>query len=84
MISGKGMTQYVFGQVQVYAVDHHGQPAGLDTVVHELAHWLGCCRGPGTDGAHWLDCEPAAEMMCSKGIATDLFSDRELRAMGLR
>lgn len=69
------------------------------TAVHEIAHALGCCKGPGTDEQHWIEpCDKAQEVMCATiALGTSdgrwpapghaqasRFSERELRQLGLR
>lgn len=57
-----------------------GKEDPIAVVLHELGHVLGCCSGPETDGQHWTVCRD--ELMCPEG-RTAMFSDRELRQMGL-
>lgn len=53
-------------------------------VMHEIGHVLGCCRGPGTAGSHFIGCPPRQgdELMCPRSL-TMTFSERELAQMGL-
>jgi hypothetical protein len=54
-----------------------------NVVLHELAHALGCCRGPGSVDGHWVPCRQ--QIMCASGLgtATRTFNDAELAEMGL-
>ena len=50
--------------------------------IHELGHALGCCHGEGTSRGHFITGEPGimSDPRCAGCL---LFSDRELREMGI-
>lgn len=52
------------------------------TLLHELAHTLGCCSGRGTSGGHFVgpNCQ---RILCSPHGTARTFSEDELRQMGL-
>jgi hypothetical protein len=52
------------------------------SLLHELAHALGCCTGPGTSGGHFVG--PSCQrILCSPHGNAPTFSDEELRQIGL-
>lgn len=52
------------------------------TLLHELAHALGCCAGPGTSGSHFVG-PNCTRILCSPHGSGRTFSEDELRQMGL-
>lgn len=80
----RGHTQWLAGErirlVNIYRPADNLQL--MRVVLHELGHALGCCQGPEADaGRHWLAC--GDELMCHKPGQSLIFSERELRQMGL-
>jgi len=52
------------------------------SLLHELAHALGCCTGPGTSGGHFVgpNCQ---RILCSPHGKARTFIEEELQQMGL-
>jgi hypothetical protein len=52
------------------------------SLLHELAHALGCCSGPGTSDGHFIgpNCQ---RILCSPHGNARTFSDEELKQIGL-
>lgn len=53
-----------------------------ETLLHELAHSLGCCTGPGTAAGHWVAIN-CTRLLCSPHGTARTFAEEELRQMGL-
>jgi len=52
------------------------------SLLHELAHALGCCTGPGTSGGHFVG-PSCSRILCSPHGSARTFSEEELRQIGL-
>jgi hypothetical protein len=52
------------------------------SLLHELAHALGCCTGAGTSGGHFVG-PSCARILCSPHGSARVFSEEELRQIGL-
>jgi hypothetical protein len=52
------------------------------SLLHELAHALGCCTGPGTSGGHFVGAN-CTRILCSPHGNARTFSADELRQIGL-
>lgn len=85
ILSGRGLSSGSGRRVTLYTHRPTGEAVPLAELLHELGHAFGCCRGAGTVDGHWIDCQDRG-LLCDVGIyqGTDRFSERELRALGLR
>lgn len=76
-----GQLRYIelFAPSPLFGVDVEYTAGSL---LHELAHALGCCTGPGTSGGHFVgpNCQ---RILCSPHGTARTFSNEELRQIGL-
>lgn len=81
LLDGDGVSVANVGNpwIGVYRTNY-GQPLTAGVFVHEIGHFLGCCRGEGTKNGHFVTGESGimSNPRCAECL---LFSDRELREM---
>jgi hypothetical protein len=81
---------YASGRLRYIEVYSEALVLGVDveytanTLLHELAHALGCCSGPGTSGGHWVSIGPlCTRILCSPHGSARTFSEEEMSQIGL-
>lgn len=86
VFGGRGRSENTPVGIMIYAMSPVGfmnvngtEYSDIHVVMHEMAHQMGCCRGPDTEGGHFIG--PPQGLMSAPVQCVCPFNDREIAAL---